>query len=133
MEKNIDPVRPMFDKDELTKGKDERLIAGTNYSGVVIDVNKEGIQINAYYSGFREEQSYAVLRKPVIIPWEEIDKLRKRQDKKGKKAAFSRVEEVDEKYLEGLPIVVINGNKYYIDPERRERRPIETPNKVWKF
>ena len=135
MEK-IGPVRPLFALDDKLPAKTERLVAGTKYHGMVIDVDPTGMQINAYYTGFNEQGSkYSVLRQPITIPWEEIEKLRARsKHAKSKTAELDRIEdEVDEEYLKNLPIVTMNSRKYYIDPKRRERRAVEKPTEVWRF
>lgn len=135
---DVGPTRPMFNiEEEITPTrKCERLIAGTKYSGMLIDVTPDGVEINAYYTGFREVgKKYAVLREPVVLPWEELEKLRARsKHDRSKTASLDRVEtEVDEEYLTTLPIVTINSNKYYIDPIKRERRSVDKPTEVWRF
>jgi hypothetical protein len=132
----IGPVRPMFKLEEEPPTKTERLITGTNNAGVVIDINENGMEIGAYYSGFQDpDKKYAILREPIVIPWEELEKLRARSKHvKSKTADFDRVEsEVDEEYLKTLPVVTMNKRRYYIDPKRRERRAVEKPSEVWKF
>lgn len=126
----------MFNEESLGTGERERIVAGTRHNGMVIDATKDGIEISAFYQGLKEETLFAVLREPVKLPWEEIDKLRVilNKDKKAKKAHLLRTEkEVDDDYLETLPVVTINSSRYYIDPVRRERRPVNNPNKVWGF
>jgi hypothetical protein len=135
MEK-LGPVRPLFTMDEALPAKTERLVAGTKNHGVVIDVNEGGMNIHAYYSGFGDSDiKYSVLRDPISIPWEELEKIRARSKHvKSKTAALDRIEdEVDDEYLKTLPIVTMNGRKYYIDPKRRERRAVEKPTEVWRF
>lgn len=134
----IGPVRPIFimEEEPPAKKQAERLIAGTKNHGMVVDVTPDGMEINAYYTGFREaDHKYAVLREPITIPWEELEKLRARSKKtKGKTAQLERIEsEVDEEYLTTLPIVTINSKRYYIDPSKRERRAVEKPTEVWRF
>lgn len=138
MTTKIGPVRPLFDLtvEPPAKKKCERLVAGTKNHGMIIDVTPTGMEINAYYTGFRDtDQKYAVLREPVIIPWEELEKVRARSKHiKGKTASLDRVEiEIDKEYLGTLPIVTINSKRYYIDSTRRERRAVENPSEVWKF
>ena len=134
----IGPVRPSFvlEEEPPASKKAESLIAGTKNHGMVIDVTPDGMEINAYYTGFRaEDHKYAVLREPVTIPWEELEKLRARSKKtKGKVAQLDRIEsDVDEEYLATLPIVTINSRRFYIDPAKRERRAVEKPTEVWRF
>jgi hypothetical protein len=126
----------MFELEESPPAKTERLITGTRNAGVVIDVNEDGMEIGAYYSGFNDPaKKYAILREPISIPWSELEKLRARsKHDKSKTAELDRVEsEVDEDYLNTLPIVTMNKRRYYIDPKRRERRSVENPSEVWRF
>jgi len=134
-EKFIGPVRFMFDEPNKSKGA-ERVIAGTKYSGMIVDVSKKGIEISGYYSGTCEDVRYRNLKEPVIFPWEELDKLRERINRppNKRKAILDRREsEVDEEYLKTLPIVTINSKKYYVDPALRERRAVQKPYEVWRF
>lgn len=136
MRDKIGPVRQTFLLEEKPAAKTERLIAGTKSAGVVVDVNKEGMEISAYYSGFNDpDKKYAILRDPISIPWEELEKLRARSRyTKSKTANLDRIEsEISEDYLKTLPIVTMNGRRYYIDPNKRERRAVERPTEVWKF
>lgn len=135
-ERYIGPVRPMFDlEEEPPKNKKcERLIVGTDDSGMVIDVTKKGMEINAYYLGNQRDERYSVLRSPVIIPWEELDKLKERINTKLPIAKLDRIEdELDLDYLKTLVIVTMNGRRHYIDPIKRERRSVDKPHQVWRF
>lgn len=135
----LGPVRPSFELSAQPSAKDkvERLIAGTKYHGMMIDITPEGMKLNAYYTGFVDaDKKYAVLRDPVIIPWEELERLKEQSEKPEdkKKAKLDRVEtEIDEEYLAGLTKITINKKKYYIDTVRRERRSVEKPTEVWRF
>ena len=135
--KEIGPVRPKFVPEDIpAREKVERLIAGTKWHGMVIDVSELGMQINGYYTSFLDSSDrYAVLREPVVIPWVELERLRARAKKiRNKTATLDRVEsEVDDEYLSTLPQVTILGRKYYIDPDRRERRAVDKPSEVWRF
>ena len=136
MEK-IGPVRPTFNLSlEPPKSKKcERLVAGTSSSGMLVNITPNGVEINAYYTGFLDpDKKYAVLRDPVIFPWEELEKVRARLNKGSKKAMLARIEEeVNEEYLKTLAVVTINQKKYYVDGIKRERRSVEKPNEVWRF
>ncbi len=133
----IGPVRPSFNiEEELPEGKKaERLVAGMKSSGMIIDVTKKGLELNAYYTAFNQDTKYSNLREPVIITWEELDKIKGRVFNTKKKVAIKdRVESnIDIEYLKTLPIVTINGKKYYIDPIARERRSVEKPGEIWRF
>lgn len=138
--RKIGPIRPLFDINAVPpKNKRcERLLAGSATQGMVIDVTRSGIELNAYYTLLDRDVKYAILRKPVILPWEEIkkikDKVSKPKSRKKKLAELDRTEEeTDPEYLETLAIVTINGKRYYIDSEKRERRSVDRPNEVWKF
>ncbi len=134
----IGPARPMFTLEDTPQSKKrcERLIAGSPSSGMFIDVTEDGVTINAYYTGFQGDFKYSVLRDGVVIPWEELDKIKDRILKPPKKklAVLDHVEEeVDIEYLKTLPIVHINKLRYYVDPVKRERRAVNRPNDVWRF
>ena len=134
------PVRPIFKlESEPPKNKHcERLIAGGQSSGMFIDITKDGLEINAYYSADSRDIKYAILRESVVIPWKELDKMKVRAEnpkkRKKKLGELDRVErKLDLEYLESLPIVTINNRKYYIDPIKRERRSVDVPQEVWRF
>lgn len=137
MEK-LGPVRPIFKLDEepKTTTKTERIVAGTNNSGMIIDVTKEGVEINSYYTGFNSDTKYSIFSNPVKIPWEELEKMKTRLNSRKRKSSVVPdvvEEEIDMSYLKSLPIVTINNNRFYIDPERRERRSVNRPEEVWRF
>jgi hypothetical protein len=135
MSSKLGPVRPPFNLPDRPQHC-QRHIAGTKNHGIIVDSTEEGILLNAFYSGFSDpDKKYAVLREPVIIPWEEIDKIKKRAlNPRNLKAVIDRTEDdVDEEYLKTLPIVTINHNRYYIDPDLRERRAVNKPKEVWRF
>ena len=133
----IGPVRPMFriDEEPPANKKCKRLIAGSAISGMIIDVTENGVELNAYYTGFSEGSKYSVLRDPMIISWEDLAKAKGSIGKKKRAVAdLDRIEkEVDADYLIKLPIVTINGRQFYIDATRRERRSVDKPNEVWSF
>ena len=139
MRDEIGPVRPLFKiEEEPPKNKRvERLIAGGPSSGMLIDVTKKGVEINGYYTGFSgSDTKYAVLRGPVFISWEDIEKTRAKLSKPKKKGAgeLDRIEtELDQEYLDTLPKVTINGRRYYIDADRKERRSVDNPKEVWRY
>lgn len=136
--KFISTPRPLYeDPGKKSNNKKEVLHAGSKSSGIVITVTKDGMEIDGYYEGFSETSPvYGNLRKPVYIAWDELEKVKtrlskRRTTKKNEPDHFDN--EPDQDYLDTLPIVHINGNKYYIDGERRERRPVVTPRQVYKF
>lgn len=137
-DREIGPVRPIFNMGEepaKTK-KCERLVAGSNSSGIFIDITRKGLEVNAYYTGANNDTKYAVLSQGVSIPWEELEKIRHNIMRPNRKTSIAPAiieEEVDMEYLKTLPIVHINGKKYYVDPQRRERRAVDNPKGVWKF
>ena len=137
MEREIGPVRPIFNFDDkpAKAEKCERLITGSKTAGMMIDITEFGIKINGYYTGWSGEKRYANLREPVEIPWIELERLKERiKNPKGKKAILDRVEEdINEEYLETLPIVTINKQKYYIDATKKERRSVKRPTEVWRW
>ncbi len=134
----IGPVRPMFtlEDEPQNKKKCERLVAGSPVSGIFIDITEDGMSLNAYYTSYQGDLKHAVLRDGVVIPWEEIDKIKDRILKPPKKklAVLDHIEnEIDLEYLKTLPIVHINKLRYYIDSQKRERRSVSKPSDVWKF
>jgi len=75
-----------------------------------------------------------------MVPWLEVDKLKESLLRKRKKKVVVKdrmpdvvEEEINDDYLETLPIVTLNGMKFYIDADRRERRPVSNPSHVFKF
>lgn len=138
----ISSPRPLFQEDEIKKGI-KRFSMGSTSAGIVFDVSKEGINVNGYYLGIRTDAKYACLREPIKIPWEELEKIKqslfakkKRKPRKKKKVAVlepAHLDLPDEEYLKTLPVVTINGAKYYIDADRRERRAVQRPCQVFKF
>ncbi len=137
---NIMPPRvPFTVSSETDDRRKERLVIGTKWAGIVIDFMVEGIQINGYYSG-SSKSKYSNLMKWAFIPWEDIEKAR---DLAGlsmaKRAAMAAISEYeldetpDKEYLDTLPQVNLNGRMYYMDGERRERRPVKNPRQVFKY
>ena len=133
----ISNPRPLFDSAVLeNKNNKERLFMGSGSNGIILDVTRKGIEINGYYEGSSKKSKYANLRKSVFIPWKEFDKMKQRAELHGKKDRSSPDfidESPDKKYLETLPIVHINGKKYYIDGTHKERRLVDRPQNVYKF
>ena len=127
--------RPFYKSNDLPKNV-KRFSMGGSTAGIVMDLSKEGIQISGYYrSQYNDETLYANVREPVFIPWDEFEKARDiaMNPNRPKGLEPDKIDEPDEKYLESLPKVTLNGVKYYIDAERKERRPVKTPKQVYKF
>jgi len=142
MAREISNPRPFYNEIEPSKKtRFERLEAGGGSGGIVLDITRQGLVVNGYYAGFSSSDvRYANTLNPVTISWEDLQKAKERVDmpaKKVRKRAGIRPdkieEHVDKDYLKTLPIVTINKTKYYIDGERRERRAVHTPEKVFKF
>lgn len=136
-EDNIGPVRSVFSMDEVDKKKKiERLLAGGQTAGIVIDITPDGLELNGYYTGFSDNTTkYANMLTPIQLSWDELEKIKTRlTSKPKKKVILDRIErEVDEEYLKNLPQVTIGGQKYYIDAVKRERRAVRNPGRVDKF
>lgn len=136
-DKKIKTPRPFYDYDQIKKGKKKEILSmGTKDSGIVIGVTKEGVEVTGYYKGFSlSAPTYAVLRKAIKIDWNELEKVRDKVSKRKKTSLEpDRIErEPDEKYLKELPKVHINDELYYIDSDRRERRSVKNPSRVFKF
>ena len=148
---NIMSPRPLFDMDEEPGKGVVRVKLGSKSNGLWLDITKKGITFNGYYKGYSNQKSrYACLLKPVEINWEELEKMKqnvieslkpkkkkkrkpKKQYAKEKCAAYESDPNPDEKYLETLPKVTLNNDKYYIDSAKRERRPVSDPTKVYKY
>jgi hypothetical protein len=124
--------RPFYKSDDIAKNVKRFSMGGTT-AGVVMDISKEGIEINGYYrSQYNEDIIYGNIREPVFISWDEFDKAKAMVFNPGG-AVPDMIDEPDEKYLESLPIVTLNGKRYYIDGDRRERRSVKNPSQVFKF
>jgi len=136
MSKYIATPRPMFDKTE-TLGT--TFTIGGSTAGIVVRITKKGIEFNGYYASLTERAKYANMREFSLIEWEEIDKIRadifekKERPKKRKAEVCAKIDKPDKEYLEKLPVVTLNGKKYYIDMERKERRSVDNPEKVFNF
>jgi len=131
--------RPIFREIEE---KDSTITIGGITSGIVVRVNKKGLNINGYYAGLTNRVKYANMREFTFISWEDLDKMRaeafekkkkKQTPKKRKVGAVPVIDKPDKERLKKLPIVTLNGKKYYIDMDRKERRPVDSPEKVYSF
>lgn len=133
---NIGPVRPLFkDTEPDPKKRMERLQIGSKYSGIIVDITRNGMEITGYYTGSTDTK-YTNLREPVYIPWEELAKMKERIEKPTPKNAILPDyidDDIDQDYIESLPIVTINSQQYYIDPVRKERRSVKNPKDVFKY
>lgn len=138
----ISSPRPLFKEKEVLK-KNKRLLMGGKTAGVVIDVSEYGIEFNGYYRSFSSNATFACVREPVEITWDEFEKIKKsvleeqpkkrKRKKKKEEVVPDKIDVPDQEYLDTLPIVTINDAKYYIDAERRERRSAVNPEKVFNF
>ncbi len=133
MEHYIRNPKALFDETILEETDNERLFMGSGSNGIVFDATHEGIEVNGYYEGHNKGTKYANLRKPLIISWEELDKIKQRTKSIGEIVPDFVEDPLDEKYLATLPIVHINDKEYYIDGARRERRGVSKPQDVYKF
>jgi hypothetical protein len=133
----IKSPRPRFSDEEVVKGKHETLFLGTDASGVVVKVFKDRMEINGYYeSEIRDGVRYSVIRKPIVLTWDELEKAKRRAVLPTKVAAALEPDYEDnpsQEYLDSLPVVTLNGNKFYIDGKRKERRPVKNPNQVFIY
>jgi hypothetical protein len=137
----ISSPRPLFKEEELVETNARRVITlGSNNSGIVVRVTKKGIEFNGYYAGLTEASKYAIMREFILVSWDDFDKLREAvfRRKPIKKKLVVRDpdfidDKPDQKYLDALPQVTLNGKKYYIDADRKERRPVDNPAQVFNF
>lgn len=142
--------KPLFKKelleDELKRGV-HRIMLGSKSNGIYIDVSPTGLIFNGYYEVDERLVLYANVRDPIEIEWSELERLRqvvieaskperKKKEKKLKKAEYAPHlidENPDEDYLDSLPIVTMNGKKYFIDVKRRERRTVDDTSRVYQY
>lgn len=117
---------------------------GSRSNGIYIDVSPTGIIFNGYYEIDERHVLYANIRNPIEIEWSEFERLKQLaiEDKKPKRkktklrktlAPHLIDDNPDEGYLDKLPIVTMNDKKYFLDPDRRERRSVDDPTKVYKY
>ena len=110
----------------------------------MVRVIKKGLEFNGYYASVSERAKYANIREFALIEWEDLDKIRallfeKKKNTKKRTGGSSKqsnkhvIDKPDEEYLKRLPQVTMNGKKYYLDVERKERRPVDSPEKVFNF
>ncbi|TET59669.1 MAG: hypothetical protein E3J47_08275 [Candidatus Stahlbacteria bacterium] len=131
----ISSPRPIFHDIEE---KDSTIIIGGITSGIVVRITKKGLEINGYYAGLTDQVKFANMKEFTRISWEDLNKMKveasegrkKKQTPKKRKCV---IDKPDKKYLEKLPVVTLNGVKYYMDMERKERRPVKSPEKVYSF
>jgi hypothetical protein len=137
----ISNPRPLWKAEEEDETSTQRIITlGSNTGGIVVRVTKKGVEFNGYYSGLQEPKKYANVRDFVFVAWDDFDKLRadvfrkKPIEKKKVIRDPDYVEEKpDQKYLDTLPKVTLNGQKYYIDAAAKQRRPVANPEQVFNF
>ncbi len=143
--------KPLFNRKllekELKRGV-RRIMLGSKINGLYIDISPTGIVFNGYYEVDERHVLYANIRNPVEIEWSELERLRgiviedskpkktkkKRKElKKAEHAPHLIDENPDEGYLNTLPIVTMNGKKYFVDPDRRERRAVDDTSRVYTY
>jgi hypothetical protein len=127
----------MFSDDLEAEPTGKKLIVlGSGQSGIVLRISKKGLEFNGYYAGLREAVKHANLREYVFITWDELEKLRKsmyKRKKKKKTRGPDKTEEAAGDYLETLPVVTMNGKKYYLDEPNKQIRPLDNPQAVYNF
>lgn len=140
-ERYISSPRPLWDEDSTKESRGKRIMTlGSSIAGIVVRVTKEGVEINGYYASLSRRKKHSNMRKFVLISWDEFDKMRESvfRRKPVKKKAIMREPdaidaEPDQKYLDDLIQVTLNGKKYYVDTDRHERRLVDDPTKVFSF
>jgi hypothetical protein len=142
MSKHIDSPRPLWsDKEAEGSPNKDVIIMGTATSGVVMRITKSGIELNGYYAGAGSERKYALLRNFAEMTWQDLEKAREMVLRPGKRTAnkpktppkADYEKEFDKEYLSKLPIVTLNGARYYIDLNSQTRMPVDQPNQVFKL
>jgi hypothetical protein len=137
----ISNPRPMWDKEATVEQTDKRIFTiGGNTAGVVIRVTTKGVEFNGYYADLTGPVKRALLRDFITVDWDQFDRMRADafNRKRVKKVAAVRspddIDEMpDQDYLDSLPIVTLNGTKYYFDAEAKQRRPVHDPKQVFNF
>ena len=136
--KYISSPRPFFEHKE--SDRERTLVFGTASSGITICFTKEGtIKINGYYEGFdNTEQKYACIRDFVELSREDLEEFWRSLKVKRKKEIViketpDKFDTPTQEYLDTLRKVTLNGMLFYIDPVRRERRPVSQPSQVFSF
>ena len=136
----ISNPRPVWREEELEETPTKRVITlGTKTSGMVIRFTKKGVEFNGYYAGFNSGKKCANVRGFLEVSWDDFDTMRENVFKKrplniAQDRVPDKVDETpDQEYLEALPKVTLNGKKYYIDMDRKERRPVDKPHQVYNF
>ena len=140
-EQYISSPRPTWNNEEMEDGPGRRILTlGSNTAGIVIRITKKGVEFNGYYAGLQDRSKYANMREFVMITWDDFDKLRedvfrrRKAKPKTKKREPDKIDgKIDEKYLDGLPQVTLNGRKFYVDVDKKERRPVDNPEQVFNF
>ena len=140
-EKYISNPRPPWRPEDVDETRRRRVMTlGSNTAGMVVRVTKKGIELNGYYAGIREPIKHAIVRDFILISWDDFDKMR--ADAFLRKPVRKKIverdpdmidEKPDQEYLDTLPKVTLNGIKYYIDVDLQERRPVDTPERVFNF
>ena len=137
----ISNPRPLWNPENTDETSAKRIITlGSNTGGVVIRVSKKGVELNGYYSGLQEPKKYANMRDFLFVAWDDFDKLRadvfrKKPIEKKKVIRDPDLieEDVSQAYLDTLPKVTLNGQKYYVDVAAKQRRPVDNPKQVFNF
>jgi len=130
----LDVKIPLNIEEDFKSDKNmENLISGSSKYGLIIGVTKTNLVLNSYYT--QNEKRYKCLSKGVKISWDEVKQIQNRLNNKKSKTIKEEFidDDYSQEYLESLPIVTINGRKFYIDTKKRERRLIERPSAVSKF
>ena len=140
-ENYISSPRPIWNEEEGEETRTRRAMTlGSNTSGIVICVTKKGIEFNGYYAGLIEASKFANLRDFITVSWDDFDKMRADAFLKKaieKEKVVRDPDDIDDTpdmaYLETLPIVTLNGRKYFIDAATQQRRPVDKPEEVFNF
>jgi hypothetical protein len=141
MDKYISSPRPIWHEEEAEETRSRRVMTlGGSTAGIVVRVTKKGVEFNGYYSGFNVPTKYTNVRDFILMSWDDFDKMREAAflRKPVKKKVVMRDPDAidkkpDKKYLDSLPKVTLNGEKYYIDMDLQERRPVSNPEQVFNF
>jgi hypothetical protein len=102
-------------------------------------MDKDGLYVNGYYAGLGSPKKYANMREPLFISWEDFEVLKFEalrgtpKEAPVKEKLPDSIDAPSKDYLDKLPIVTLNGIKFYIDMDRKERRPVSNPRHVFNF
>jgi hypothetical protein len=134
IDRHISSPRPIWDEDEknCSAGKDV-IVIGTSTAGIVLKVTKDGLELNGYYEGFSTKNKLSLLREFATISWDNLEKIKQQLLVSTKKGGPDYITDNSKEYLDSLPVVTLNGRRFYIDMKKRIRMPVDAPAQVFEM